>query len=256
MDWFDPAGLTLGYAIFLRAGAFIFLMPIFSRPVPIMVRTAASLFTAILLVSIIEPQPGLFAPDHILELLLLSIKELLIGALMGFAVQLVFYLCHFAGQFISMEIGLMQSNLFNPLTKASDTVLSTGMTMLVVVLIFSLDIHHMIIYAFIRSFEILPVGSAIGSTLINDRLVWGVGKIFILGVQMAAPLIAVNYIVTLSFAILGRAVPNMNVLILSFGVRIGVGFIVLVMVFVVIMQILIGMIYDSPERMLQFLPFS
>jgi flagellar biosynthesis protein FliR len=72
---------------------------------------------------------------------------------------------------------------------------------------------------------------------------------------MAAPLIAVNYIITLSFAILGRAVPGMNILVLSFGVRVFVGLSVLALVFGMIVQFLIGMINDSPEQMLQFLPF-
>ena len=71
---------------------------------------------------------------------------------------------------------------------------------------------------------------------------------------MAAPIIAVNYIVTLAFAILGRAVPTMNVLILSFGVRIFAGISVLILVFVVMAQLLLSAIYETPERMLQFLP--
>ena len=251
----DPEVIIHGYAIFLRAGAFLFLLPLIGKPVPVMVRSAASLYLAFLMVPLVEADPSVLLPGGMLDLVLLSIRELLIGAIMGFAVQLLFHLCHFAGQVISMEVGLMQSNLFNPLTRQQDTVMSTAFTMLVIVLIFTLNVHHSLIFAFKRSLEIMPGGSPIGGAMAVEYLVSDVGKIFILGVQMAAPLIAINYIVTLSFAVLGRAVPNMNVLMVSFGVRLGMGFIVLILVLVLIVQILIGTIYDSPERMLQLLPF-
>lgn len=252
----DTETILYGYAIFLRAGAFLFLLPLVGRPVPVMVRTAASLYLAFLMLPLVPLDPSVSMPSGFVDLALLSLRELLIGALMGFGFQLLFHLIHFAGQFISMEIGLMQSNLFNPLTRQQDTVLSTGLTMLAIVLIFTLDVHHTLIFAFKRSLEIMPGGVALGGSMVIDRLVADSGKIFIVGVQMAAPLIAVNYIVTLSFAVLGRAIPTMNVMMLSFGVRIGLGFIALIIVLVVIIQILIGIIYDSPERMLQLLPFS
>lgn len=244
-----------GYAIFLRAGAFLFLLPLVGKPVPVMVRSAASVYLAFLMVPLTEANAAVLLPGGILDLVLLSVRELLIGALMGFAVQLLFHLCHFAGQLISMEVGLMQSNLFNPLTNQQATVMATGLTMLVIVLIFTLEVHYSLIYAFNRSLEIMPAGSPLGGGGVIDPLVADVGKIFILGVQMSAPLIAVNYIVTLSFAVLGRAIPTMNVMMLSFGVRIAVGLIVLVLVFLLLVQILVGMIHDSPERMLQLLPY-
>ena len=149
----------------------------------------------------------------------------------------------------------MQSNLFNPLTRQQETVLSTGLTMLVVVLIFVTQTHHLLLFAFKRSLELMPIGQVITKTTVVETLVVDSGKIFMIALQMAAPLIAVNYIVTLSFAILGRTVLGMNILILSFGVRIFAGFSALILVFVLIVQFLIGMIHDSPERMLQFLPF-
>jgi flagellar biosynthetic protein FliR len=255
MDWINSLEILHGYAIFLRAGAFLFLMPFLASPVPMVVRTAISLFFAVILVPLMEPSELLILPTHPVGLLIITIRELFIGLLMGFSVQLVFHLCHFSGQLISMEIGLMQSNLFNPLTKQQDTVLSTGLTMLVITLIFSMNVHHLLLYAFVRSLELMPAGSMIQGVGTPDVIVRATGNIFILGLQMAAPLIAVNYIITLSFAILGRAVPGMNILVLSFGVRVFVGLSVLALVFGMIVQFLIGMINDSPEQMLQFLPF-
>ena len=157
---------------------------------------------------------------------------------------------------ISMEMGLMQSNLFNPLTRHQETVLSTGLTMLVVVLIFVTQTHHLLLFAFKRSLELMPIGAVIVKTTVVETLVVDSGKIFMIALQMAAPLIAVNYIVTLSFAILGACRTGHEYPYIElFGVRIFAGFSALILVFVLIVQFLIGMIHDSPERMLQFLPF-
>lgn len=251
----DPEMLLLGFGIFLRAGALFYLLPFMNRPVPVTVRAALALLVAVLLAPLVEAGAGLHGQLGLWPMVILGIREIFIGFLMGYAVQVIFYVCQVAGRLLSMEIGLMQSNLFNPLMGQQETVLGTGMTMMSIVLIFTLDIHHQILFAFARSLELMPVGFGSLSAGSGELVVRSVGNIFLLAVQMSAPLIAVNYIVTLGFAILGRAVPTVNVLILSFGVRIGVGFAVLILVFVVVAQFLLGLIQGTPERMLQFLPF-
>lgn len=246
--------LLHGAAIFFRAGPFLLLIPMFGRPVPVMVRTAMAVFLVVFAVPLTEPSPELVMPGHWSGLVLIAMRESFIGFVMGYAVAIIFYVCQVAGQFISMEIGLMQSNLFNPLVNQQESVLGTGMIMMAIVLIFILNIHHLIIYAFIRSLTIAPAGVNSFSGASAEQVVDGIGNIFLVSAQMAAPLVAVNYIVTLAFAILGRAVPSMNVLVLSFGVRIFAGISVLILVFAVLVQLLLSVIYETPERMLQFLP--
>jgi len=254
MNALDPAVILHGYAIFLRAGAFLFLLPFAGSPVPVLLRGAMSLFLAFIFIPLTAPAPELAIPNHFGELAILSIREIFIGFVMGYAVMVIFYLCSVAGRIMSMEIGLMQSNLFNPMLSEQQTVLATGMTLLSTVLIFTLDVHHLIIFAFKRSLDLMPAGTALLGSAGASYVINSTGKIFLLAVQMSAPLIAVNMVVTLTFAILGKAVPNLNILILSFAFRILAGFIVLILVFIVVVQFLLGVINETPERMLQFLP--
>lgn len=250
----DPQYLLHAGAIFFRAGTFFLLLPLFGRPVPVSVRTTMAVFLVIFAVPLSEPAAELVMPGHWSGLVLIAIRESFIGFMLGFGVMVIFYVCQVAGHFISMQIGLMQSNLFNPLVNEQESILGTGMIMLSMILIFILNVHHLIIYAFIRSLSIAPPGVNAFSGASAEQVVGGIGNIFLISTQMAAPLIAVNYIVTLAFAILGRAVPSMNVLILSFGVRIFAGISVLILIFLVMVQFLLSVIHDTPERMLQFLP--
>ena len=250
----DPLILLHGAAIFFRAGAFFLLIPMFGRPVPMLVRTAMAAFLVIFAVPLTDPDPSLVLPGHWSGIVLVAIRETFMGFMMGFGVAVVFYVCQVAGQFISMQVGLLQSNLFNPLINEQQSTIGTAMTMMSIVLIFALDIHQMVIFAFVRSLSIAPAGTNAFSGASGEQVVNGIGNIFLIATQMAAPVIAVNYIVTLAFAILGRAVPTMNVLILSFGVRIFAGISVLILIFAVVVQYLLSVIHDTPERMLQFLP--
>ena len=250
----DPEDLLVMLSVFIRAGTFLLLIPAFGRPVPILVRVAIAIFLAVAVTPILGAGEGGGLPTHWGGLVVLVVKESFIGFMMSVAVAFTFYLCQMAGQFISMEIGLIQSNLFNPLMSEQQSVLSTGMTLLALALLFSLNLHHLFLAAFIQSFEVVPAGAGQAAPISVEQVVNGLGKLFLLATQMAAPFIAVNFIITLSFAILGRAVPAMNVLILSFSARIGVGLFILTLVFLVLAQFLLGALERTPDRMLQFLP--
>ena len=156
----DPAYMLHAAAIFFRAGGLLLILPMFGRPVPVIVRTSVAVFLVVFALPLSEPAAELVMPGHWSGLILVAIRESFIGFMLGFGVSVVFYICQVAGQFISMQIGLMQSNLFNPLINEQETVLGTGMTMVAIILMFTLDIHHTIIFAFIRSLSIAPAGMA------------------------------------------------------------------------------------------------
>jgi flagellar biosynthetic protein FliR len=83
----------------------------------------------------------------------------------------------------------------------------------------SLDLHHWIIIGVQRSYEIIPAGGAHLSELLLTELVHRASNMFVIALQMTAPMLAASFLVTLLFSLLGRAVPQMNVFSESFPVR-------------------------------------
>jgi flagellar biosynthesis protein FliR len=84
----------------------------------------------------------------------------------------------------------------------------------------TLDLHHWVLVGFERTYLVLPIGGAHLNAALFATVVGHTSKIFVVALQIAAPILAVSFVVTLVFAVLSRAVPQMDVFILSFSFRI------------------------------------
>ena len=88
-----------------------------------------------------------------------------------------------------------------------------------IILLLTLDLHHWMIIGLQRSYELVPAGGAqLTELLLSDYIARAAGM-FVIALQMTAPILAASFIVTLVFSLLGRAVPQMNVFSESFPVR-------------------------------------
>jgi flagellar biosynthetic protein FliR len=156
----------------------------------------------------------------------LGAMEIGVGLLLGFVSRILFYAVEFAGQLMGTEIGLAMPGGINPLINAPTSPIATLLQYLAGLLFLTLNLHHGLLIAFRKSYQFLPVGGGhLGESLLLDVL-GRTGHIFWFGIQMAAPVLAVAFIITLVFAVLGRAVPQMNVFAENFSVRLLAGMIV------------------------------
>ena len=141
----------------------------------------------------------------------------------GSVARLVFYSIEFAGQVMATEMGLMMSAQIDPISRTNSTPVGIALFYIGLLLFLFSGSHHLVFAAFLRSFDIAPIGMLKFSHDMAELFVSSTGKIFLVGVQMAAPLMAVNFIVTFTFAVLGKAAPGINVFTESFSVRILAG---------------------------------
>ena len=238
----------------MRVMGLLLAAPVFShKRIPVMARITLACAFALMAMPIVEP--GFSLPDSLWMLVLWFGKELVVGALMGLAIRMIFFILDFAAYVITVEIGLQPGPEFDPSTASSQgNPLGTIIYFLGIMILLSGSEYDMLL-AFMRSFDVAPVGYIEANPFAAEYLIERTVDIFVIGILIAAPFTAVNFLVNLIFAVLGKVVPKLNVFILSFSVRIFFGTMVLTLTVGLIAHYTVNYIAETPEMMLRFILF-
>lgn len=157
------------------------------------------------------------------------IHEVLVGATLGFATGLVFSGFALLGEFASIQGGLGAATVLDPSSGASSVVLTSMMQIFAVLLFLAVDGHHQLLQALALSFQQLPLGG-VGETLGAEAFgaVAALGSlIFEVAVRLAAPITAVMLLSNVAVGMLGRAIPQLNLMALHLPAHVGVTLLIL-----------------------------
>lgn len=235
--------------VFMRGLGIILLLPTLgSRPLPAAVRVAISALLASLLYGLV-PRIAVL-PGGNAGVFIAIISEIALGLVLGFIGRLVFAAVDMAGRMITGEIGLMGAPGTDSPAPASEP-LAAFYSTFAGVMFFALGGHLGALTAFARSFELAPAGAATFSPMAGENIVKATGHTIELGFRIAAPFMALNFLITLGFSVLGRAVPRMNVFVLSYPIRSIVGFGLLASSGALVARYLAPEINDMPYQILE-----
>ena len=140
------------------------------------------------------------------------------GLAFGFVAQLAFQAVEFAGRIISSEVGLSVSPGMMGPDMASDP-MAAFLTSFAVVLFFLTNGHLAVLSAFARSFYLAAPGRPLVNLGRGDLLVRGHRARHRDRRPHRGAVHRAQLPVNLAFSVLGRAVPRMNVFVLSASVR-------------------------------------
>ncbi len=155
-------------------------------------------------------------------------QELGLGLLIGFAAAMIFAAVQFGGQIIDQELGIMMANILDPLTNEQISIIGQFKLFLATVVYLLIDGHHYLLRAVADSFRAIPItGLRLSDgavTHLSDTLV---KDLFRVAVQIAAPSLVTLFLITIALAFMARTVPEMNIFVLGFSLRVAVGMLVL-----------------------------
>jgi flagellar biosynthesis protein FliR len=148
-----------------------------------------------------------------------GLSELVIGLMLGLAANFLLEGALMAGQVLGLQMGYSLASLFDPNTQAETPVLATLHQLAALLIFLSLDVHHWLLRAVVRSFAYLPPGAVFTTLAATKGLMHAAGGIFLAGLQIAAPALAATLIADVALGFLGKASPQMPVLFIGISVK-------------------------------------
>ncbi|MGY1820373.1 flagellar biosynthetic protein FliR [Geodermatophilus sp. SYSU D00079] len=209
------AALLLGTA---RAAGFVMLSPPFaSRSIPAPVKGALALALSVALLSRIAPE----LPEPTAGFLVVgAITEVVIGAALGFVVQLLFAAVQYAGDIIDITGGFTMQPAYDPLSMTQTGSIGRLHYLLATTLLFTSGGHLLIVRGFATSYEGLPVGGDVPTEQLGQVLLTAFAMMFLAALQIAGPMVAVLLLADVALALLSRAAPALNIFAFGFPVKI------------------------------------
>jgi flagellar biosynthetic protein FliR len=214
------------FSIGVRMSGLMLFAPFFgSAIIPTRVKAVFVLALTLLLM----PSVGMKVGPHTLgEWPMLIVTEFVIGAGMGVATNLVFEAVQLAGQVLGVQMGYSLVNILDPQTQVDTTVVSIFYQSIVMLLFLRMDVHLWLLRAVGNSFDYLPVGTARVSSLFTFAVFRIAGSIFGLGVQIAAPVLSATLAADIVLGFLGKASPQMPLMLLGPAVKSLIGLTILI----------------------------
>ena len=212
--------------VLIRASGVVMAAPIIGTTMtPVRIKAAFVLLLAIVLTPVV---PGT-APETAgaLAFGIYAVRELLIGLALGIVAAMTFGTFQLAGELIGTQMGLSMGELADPLLNQSSSAISQFLNIMAMLTLLALNGHHWFLQALGASFQSVPLGGAELSPSLVSGIVAKFIDLFVAGLKMAAPAIGVLVLVTIAIGMLARAAPLLNIMMMSFSLRIAAGLVLL-----------------------------
>ncbi|MBC3437595.1 flagellar type III secretion system protein FliR [Pseudomonas sp. BW16M2] len=207
-----------------RVTALLMTMPIIGTK---MLSARIRLYVAIAITVVIVPAlPPLPEIDPLsLRGVLLCAEQVIVGALFGFSLQLLFQAFVVAGQIVAVQMGMAFASMVDPANGVNVAVIGQFMTMLVSMLFLLMNGHLVAFEILTESFTTLPVGHALMVDHFWEmagRMSWVLGA----GLLLILPAIASLLVVNIAFGVMTRAAPQLNIFSIGFPLTLVLGMVI------------------------------
>ena len=219
--WLDillPLLLLMG-----RVTAFFVVLPIFGwRSLPKMVRAGIAVLVTYFF-SRIVPAPAALSGVHWLAALLLMIKEIACGLALGLAVRMVYSAVQQGAVVAMQQMGFADAGIINPGTGESARPTAMLFEMTFTLLFLVAGGHHVLLLLIAGSYESFPIAAAPDLSSLAGGIVEAGAAMLLLALRIAAPVMAAFLLLAVVLGVLARVLPEMNILMTSFPLRVAVG---------------------------------
>lgn len=200
-----------------RCAAWLAFAPPFKGVVPAKIRVGLGMALGIALAPRLSRSEAL-PVDDFGKIFGAILFQVFVGLALAMVVTLVFQAVSAAGTTIDYMSGLSSSQLFDPMSGNSDGPMTRLYQLICTVVLFVSGGHLLLIAGLVRSFDAAPV-SGLNFGRLGEILSSGIGNFLLAALQIGAPLLGALFVTELLLALASRAAPQLNILVMGFGVK-------------------------------------
>jgi flagellar biosynthetic protein FliR len=219
--------LDKGVLIGARISMLMVFAPFFgSTAIPAPVKAGLTVAITAVLVPIFHTFPKI--PD-LAGWVQVLLGEAIVGLVIGLVMNFAFEGIEMAGEVAGFQLGYSLETSIDPTTQAASPVLSVLYQMLALLFFLGLGMHRWMLLSMARSYEYLPVGAARLNRLGMMGVMRASGSIFVIGVELAGPILLATILTDVSLGLMNKAAPQFPVVFTSISIKIllGIGLLIL-----------------------------
>ena len=246
MGWaelFNETNVVAFVLLFFRFGALFIAVPIFSHQnIPMNIKAAMAFFFTIVFYA---SMPPLAISIDVPTILLAILSELFFGLAIGIVLLLAYNVITFAGGQISFMMGFSMASAIDPQTGVSMPIISQFLSLMGLMILLAMDLHHWMLLFIDGSLKTIPLGGFLMTEDLFNYIIHATSNMFLVGFMIAFPIIALSWLADVIFGMLMKTMPQFNLLVIGFPIKIMVAFGVLIATFTATMLILKGQMQEA-----------
>jgi flagellar biosynthetic protein FliR len=244
----------LFFLIFARIIALVMMAPLLnSGSIPRVAKIAIALLASSLVYPMMASS-GYPIPQNGLAFALIALGEVMIGIVMALLLRIMYAAFETAGQMFSLQMGFGASQVFDPLAQIEIPLLGQFLNLVAMfVFVFTRGFQKIFLtgvyYSFlsVRASDLVLLREDLVATMLR-----GLGNLFQNALIIAFPILGTLFLVQIVMGLLGKAAPQMNLLVMGFPLSIGVAFLIMLVTMPFIMETFDRIIGAGFDQLLQF----
>jgi len=209
--------------VLVRCTVVLVFLPIFgSRSWPLLAKVGFVLLFSLILFPLARDRNWPL-PASVMDYGLVVAAEMLVALCLGLAVDLVLAAVQLGGQLVGFQLGFSIVNVIDPQSGDQISIVGQFLYLITVLLFLVLNGHHLFIQALAESLTVIQPGRITLNQGLLNQIMHLTLTMFGLAIKLIAPALAVLLFSKTIMGVIAKAVPQINIMIVSFPLNIGVG---------------------------------
>ena len=220
----------IGFAMVLtRISAFFLVVPVFgSTVVPVQIRVGVTVMLSVFFAGLV-PLPVQIGSASAIQIGLTLAGEATYGFLLGLIAYMLFSVVRCSGEIIEQQMGFTTAEVIDPLSGESSQPLGVLMEVAFLLMLLAANGHHLLLQVIVRSYQTFPIGTIPSISVMTNGAIQASSMMLVASLRLAAPILVAFLLLFVVLAILARIVPEMDILFMTMPVRVGLGFVMMIL---------------------------